>query len=92
MRSAWCRPDTAPGLPTVTCPTLVLFGRADLWSPPTQHEAIVNAIPGAVLCIVEKCGHMDTMEQPEAVNRRLLLGWKADCYKKRSCWRNEYGD
>jgi pimeloyl-ACP methyl ester carboxylesterase len=37
-------------LPTVTCPTLILTGREDLWSPPAQHEAIARAISGAVLC------------------------------------------
>jgi pimeloyl-ACP methyl ester carboxylesterase len=62
------RPDAAPVLPTVTCPTLVLTGREDLWSPPAQHEVIARAIPGAVLRLVERCGHMSTMEQPEAVN------------------------
>jgi pimeloyl-ACP methyl ester carboxylesterase len=44
------RPDAAPVLPTVTCPTLILTGREDLWSPPAQHEAIARAISGAVLC------------------------------------------
>jgi pimeloyl-ACP methyl ester carboxylesterase len=66
------RPDAAPVLPIITCPTLVLTGREDLWSPPAQHEAIANAIPGAVLRIVEQCGHMSTMEQPEAVNAAFV--------------------
>jgi pimeloyl-ACP methyl ester carboxylesterase len=66
------RPDAAPVLPTITCPTLVLTGREDLWSPPAQHEAIARAIPGAVLRIVEQCGHMCTMEQPEAVNAAFV--------------------
>lgn len=61
------RPDAGPLLPTITCPTLVLTGREDLWSPPEQHERMAAAIPGAELCIVEHCAHMSTMEQPEAV-------------------------
>jgi pimeloyl-ACP methyl ester carboxylesterase len=71
------RPDAAPVLPTITCPTLVLTGREDLWSPPAQHEGMAAAIAGSVLCIVEQCGHMSTLEQPQAVTaalERWLLG------------------
>jgi pimeloyl-ACP methyl ester carboxylesterase len=62
------RPDAGPVLPTITCPTLVLTGRDDLWSPPEQHARMAQAIAGAELCIVEQCGHMSMLEQPEAVN------------------------
>lgn len=61
------RPDAAPVLPTISCPTLVLTGREDLWSPPEQHALMAAAIAGAELCIVEQCGHMSMLEQPEAV-------------------------
>jgi pimeloyl-ACP methyl ester carboxylesterase len=67
------RPDAAPVLPTIQCPTLVLCGREDAWSPPAQHEAMQAAIPNASLCIVEHCGHMCTMEQPQALNEALAL-------------------
>jgi pimeloyl-ACP methyl ester carboxylesterase len=70
------RPDAAPVLATITCPTLVLTGRDDLWSLPEQHERMAAAIPHAQLCIVEQCGHMSTLEQPDVVNaafeRRLF--------------------
>jgi pimeloyl-ACP methyl ester carboxylesterase len=62
------RPDAGPVLATINCPTLVLTGREDLWSPPEQHERMAAAIAGAQLCIVEQCGHMSTLEQPDAVN------------------------
>jgi len=65
------RPDAAPVLPKITCPTLVLTGREDVWSPPEQHAAIAAAIPGATLCVLERCGHMSSMEQPEAVSQAL---------------------
>lgn len=65
------RPDAAPLLPTIQCPTLVLTGRQDAWSGPAQHEAMAAAIPGAQLVIVENSGHMTTMEQPQAVNKAL---------------------
>jgi pimeloyl-ACP methyl ester carboxylesterase len=62
------RPDAAPVLPAITCPTLVLTGREDLWSPPEQHAHIAAHIPGAQLCIVEQCGHMSSLEQPAEVS------------------------
>jgi pimeloyl-ACP methyl ester carboxylesterase len=62
------RPDATPVLATITCPTLVLTGRDDLWSPPEQHASMAAAIAQAQLCIVEQCGHMSTLEQPEVVN------------------------
>ena len=70
------RPDAAPLLPGIACPTLVLTGRQDAWSPPAQHEAMAQAIPGAVLSIVEDCGHMSTLEQTQAVNA-ALTAWLA---------------
>lgn len=73
------RPDAGPLLPGIGCPTLVLTGREDLWSPPEQHQRMADAIPGAQLCIVEQCAHMSTLEQPEAVNAAFArwLGWAA---------------
>jgi pimeloyl-ACP methyl ester carboxylesterase len=65
------RRDAAPQLPGIDCPTLVLCGRDDAWSPPAQHEAMQAAIPGATLTVIEHCGHMCTMEQPQAVGSAL---------------------
>lgn len=65
------RPDAGPLLPTIACPTLVLTGREDAWSGPAQHEAMAAAIPNATLAIIEHCGHMCTLEQPQAVNEAL---------------------
>lgn len=65
------RPDAAPLLPGITCPTLVLTGRQDAWSGPAQHEAMAAAIPGAQLVIVEDSGHMTTMEQSQVVSKAL---------------------
>lgn len=65
------RPDASALLPTITCPTLVLCGQEDSWSPPAQHEKMRDAIPNAELCIIERCGHMSSVEQPQAVNAAL---------------------
>ncbi|MFN4003230.1 MAG: alpha/beta fold hydrolase [Hylemonella sp.] len=65
------RPDAGALLRTIRCPTLVLTGRDDGWSTPAQHEAMAAAIPGARLVLVEDCGHMCTLEQPQAVSQAL---------------------
>ena len=65
------RRDATPQLATITCPTLVLCGREDTWSGPPQHEVMHHAIAGSVLRIIEHCGHMCTLEQPEAVTQAL---------------------
>ncbi len=65
------RPDATPLLGKIRCPTLVLCGREDLWSPPQRHEEIRNMIPGSSLTVIPYCGHMSTMEQPAAVSEAL---------------------
>lgn len=65
------RPDASPVLPAITCPTLVLCGREDIWSPPAQHELIANGIAGSTLTVVDHCGHMSMVEQPQAVNAAM---------------------
>ncbi|WOB08247.1 alpha/beta fold hydrolase [Piscinibacter gummiphilus] len=65
------RPDADPLLPTITCPTLVLCGREDMWSNPARHQHLHARIAGSTLVVVERCGHMSTMEQPEAVTHAL---------------------
>jgi pimeloyl-ACP methyl ester carboxylesterase len=65
------RPDATPLLPRIRCPTLVLCGREDLWSPPRRHEEICSLIPGSSLTVVPYCGHMSTVEQPAEVSEAL---------------------
>ena len=38
------------------------------------YHAMAAAIPGATLTIVEHCGHMCTLEQPQAVSAALAGG------------------
>jgi pimeloyl-ACP methyl ester carboxylesterase len=66
------RPDATPLLPRIRCPTLVLCGREDIWSPPPRHEEISELIPGSRLTVVPYCGHMSTMERPAEVSEALL--------------------
>ncbi len=68
------RPDSRPGLGAIRCPTLVLCGRQDALTPPDLHAEMAAAIPGARLVLIEQCGHLSAMEQPQAVTA-LLRDW-----------------
>lgn len=74
------RPNVRPHLPNIACPTLVMVGRQDRWSPLAQHEEMASLIPNAELVVIEDSGHMSLLEQPEQVSRALLrfLGFKND--------------
>ena len=68
------RPDARLHLPQVACPTLVVCGEADQLTPPECSAEIAALVPGAVHSVLAGCGHMLTMEQPEAVTG-LLVQW-----------------
>ena len=72
QRAGLSRPDVGPYLDKIACPTLILVGRQDAWSPPAQHEEMARRIRGSELVLVEHAGHMVTVEQPAPVNRALL--------------------
>lgn len=71
------RPDSRPLLASIKCPTLVLVGEGDELTPPELAKEIAGGIAGSRLAIVPKCGHLSTIEQPEAVNAAMTdwLGW-----------------
>ena len=61
----------------IGCPTLVLVGEGDELTPPELAKEIAGGISGAKLVVVPGCGHLSTLEQPEAVNA-ALVGWLGD--------------
>jgi pimeloyl-ACP methyl ester carboxylesterase len=70
-RALLARPDATALLGSIACPTLVLCGQQDGWSPPERHRAMAELIPHSLLRLIGDCGHMSTMEQPQAVLRAL---------------------
>jgi pimeloyl-ACP methyl ester carboxylesterase len=70
------RPDNRPLLAGIRVPTLVLVGHDDALTPVQLAREIAGAIPGARLEIVPDCGHLSTLERPEAVGR-ALRAWLA---------------
>lgn len=75
-RAVMARIDQRPHLPALRCPLLVVHGDADLLAPPECAHEVAAAVPHAQLEMLPRCGHLLTMEQPQAVNR-LLLDWLA---------------
>lgn len=73
------RIDSRPFLHHIKCPTLVLCGREDAITPIDAHQEMVIGIPGSSLAIIEECGHLSTLGQPQQVTEALkkwLLGVK----------------
>jgi pimeloyl-ACP methyl ester carboxylesterase len=71
LKAIKSRPDSRPSLQHIACPTLVLVGDADQLTPQELSREIAAGIPGSRLVVVPECGHLTTIERPEAVNRAL---------------------
>ena len=65
------RPDSMPMLASIDCPAAVICGKEDLLCPVELHELMAREIPNATLTVINDCGHLSTLEQPDAVNRLL---------------------
>ncbi|MHB1872073.1 MAG: alpha/beta fold hydrolase [Steroidobacteraceae bacterium] len=76
IRALLSRPSAEGVLRLIGCPTLIVCGRQDLWSPLTRHEEMARLVPGARLAVIENSGHMVTMERPQQVTTALQL-WLA---------------
>jgi pimeloyl-ACP methyl ester carboxylesterase len=69
----YMRSHTLPALLRgVATPTLVIWGREDAIIPLDACHRYVQAIPGATARILDGCGHMPEMEQPEAFAQAVL--------------------
>jgi len=72
QRAMMARPDSHGDLARVGVPTLLMCGRQDPVTPVPDHEAMAARVRGARLEIIENCGHLSTIEQPDAVSRALI--------------------
>lgn len=76
IKALLSRPDAEPVLRSLACPTYVICGRQDAWSPYERHEIMSRMIPAsrATLVAIEESGHMSTMERPDDVTA-VLAEW-----------------
>jgi pimeloyl-ACP methyl ester carboxylesterase len=72
QRAILSRPDSRPSLAAIQCPTLVLVGDGDKVTPREVAEELADGIKYAHLTVVQTCGHLSALEQPEAVGDALL--------------------
>lgn len=63
--------DISAQLAHIHAPTLILCGAEDAMTPPKYSQYLKDNLPNAQLHILEKAGHMLTLEQPEAVAKIL---------------------
>jgi pimeloyl-ACP methyl ester carboxylesterase len=61
------RRDRRADLTRIACPALLVWGREDRFAA-VQHGAEMGAlIPGARSVVLDRCGHLPTLEQPDAI-------------------------
>ena len=58
--------DTLARLPGLALPTLVIAGDRDPATPVAMSQAIVHAVPGARLVVLDGAAHLSVLEQPAA--------------------------
>jgi len=63
--------DTYGDLGRIGCPTLVLGGGADIFTPPWMAEEVAGGIPGAALHLYPGAGHAFHWERIEDFNPRV---------------------
>lgn len=62
----------ASRLPDIDVPTLLVWGKNDLITPPDVAQEFQNRIPGSELHFIDQCGHAPMIEHPGEFNRIML--------------------
>lgn len=57
---------------SILCPTTVIAGADDTVCPIDRHREIAERIDQADLTVLERCGHISTLEQPTLVSQAIL--------------------
>ena len=66
------RIDERPALRHVRCPTRIIAARQDAMCGLAKHTELHELIAGSSLTIIENCGHLSSLEKPEAVTNCWL--------------------
>jgi pimeloyl-ACP methyl ester carboxylesterase len=65
------RADSVETLTDINCPAVVICGVEDTLCPVAYHEYMATRIADAELIVIEDCGHLASMEQPDVVTSAL---------------------
>lgn len=66
--------DYRPLLETIRVPTLIVVGEGDTLTLPERAEEMARLVPAARLVRIPDCGHLSTLEAPEAVSQ-VMRAW-----------------
>ena len=69
MAKALAIADTRSLLPTISVPTLLIWGDTDKRSPINVAHQLHDLIPNSILEIISNAGHVSNMEKPEQFNK-----------------------
>jgi pimeloyl-ACP methyl ester carboxylesterase len=72
------RCDRRDDLSRMSCPTLLLWGRDDEFSALTNGTTMAGRMPRSRLIVLDNCGHLPTIERPEAVTA-AVREWLVTC-------------
>lgn len=70
------RVDSRPLLASIDVTTQVICGHQDMLTPPDVVKEIADGIKGAQFNVIEDCGHLSALEQPEKVSA-AMKNWLA---------------
>ena len=65
------RPELTVGLPSITCPTAVIWGDSDSYCPLATAEELAVSIPRAALTRIAGADHYVMEERPDEVTQAL---------------------
>jgi pimeloyl-ACP methyl ester carboxylesterase len=71
------RGDLWPRLDEIACPSLMLWGREDKFSPAADGLKLSMALPHGRYAEISECGHFPSLEAPEET-ADILLHWLQD--------------
>ena len=71
VRALMSRKDSTPILPGIRVPTLIAVGEEDTITPPALSQQMHAAIPGSILEVLPRVGHLPNLEDAAAFNAVL---------------------
>lgn len=66
------RPDSTPQLAEMDVPALVVVGDEDAFIRVADARNLAESLPQARLAVIERAGHLPSLERPDAFDRELL--------------------
>lgn len=64
--------EIQPRYPTISTPTLILWGREDSWIPLERGEELHSLIPESALRVIDDAGHLIIEEKPDELVKEIL--------------------